>query len=454
MSVGLALATAAFVSIPVGLHCGPVRAQTVRRVPARTPLPRRTEPRVPTPAPGFVVPGTNTPIIISGYVHHLDSSIGEDAGLGVRVIPGDPYLLKFPKRVPIIGVRGEVMLNSGAWWHTLGVNFARGSERSSASEPNGGDPIGYVPGDPNLGAGVNFGNTGSSASGDVSLTEVGLSYKAMRPFNLQNGFAWGWGPTPEEEESRKALGLEARYSYRGLDYAGHLQRDADPNNVFADVDHDLRTHRFTFGPAIYGERMLGSGWFLHGKADAQAGFMRSTLDSREITCFGCGGVSNASAYGDSKTSLAWSARAQAGIGYQWTPKLKLVIGAEAWIGNRHILDTRRNPTDEGTGIATSTETDYGVFGRIVYTSDARLKRDVMEVGRRADGIALYRYRYLWSDAEYVGVMAHEAAAVVPEAVVRGSDSYLRVDYGKLGMRLMTWDEWRGPSYAEVASAVR
>jgi hypothetical protein len=30
---------------------------------------------------------------------------------------------------------------------------------------------------------------------------------------------------------------------------------------------------------------------------------------------------------------------------------------------------------------------------------------------------------------------------MPAAVVRGPDSYLRVDYGRLGLRLQTWDEW-------------
>ena len=38
-------------------------------------------------------------------------------------------------------------------------------------------------------------------------------------------------------------------------------------------------------------------------------------------------------------------------------------------------------------------------------------------------------------------MAHEVAAVKPEAVLRGADGYLRVDYRRLGLRLQTWDEW-------------
>ena len=50
-------------------------------------------------------------------------------------------------------------------------------------------------------------------------------------------------------------------------------------------------------------------------------------------------------------------------------------------------------------------------------------------------------RYLWSDTFYVGVMAQEVERVVPDAVVHGPDGYLRVNYARLGLRFMTWDEW-------------
>jgi hypothetical protein len=73
-------------------------------------------------------------------------------------------------------------------------------------------------------------------------------------------------------------------------------------------------------------------------------------------------------------------------------------------------------------------------------SDIRLKRDV-EVGEIGNGIGLYRYRYLWSHTIYVGVVAQEVAVVIPEAVQSGADGYMRVDYGRLGPRMQTWDEW-------------
>jgi hypothetical protein len=74
-------------------------------------------------------------------------------------------------------------------------------------------------------------------------------------------------------------------------------------------------------------------------------------------------------------------------------------------------------------------------------SDVRLKRDVELLERLPNGVGLYRYRYTWSDQVYVGVMAQDVAEIVPEAVVRGADGFLRVDYARLGMRLLTWDEW-------------
>jgi hypothetical protein len=79
--------------------------------------------------------------------------------------------------------------------------------------------------------------------------------------------------------------------------------------------------------------------------------------------------------------------------------------------------------------------------RIPTVSDIRLKRDIVEVGQLPDGLHLYRYRYLWSDTVYVGVMAQEVLTIAPDAVVRGDDGYLRVDYGRLGLRLTTWDQW-------------
>ncbi len=79
--------------------------------------------------------------------------------------------------------------------------------------------------------------------------------------------------------------------------------------------------------------------------------------------------------------------------------------------------------------------------RVPTMSDIRLKRDIVALGRTQGGLQLYRYRYLWSEEEYVGVMAQEVLEVVPSAVSKRADGYLGVDYGRLGMELLTWSEW-------------
>jgi outer membrane immunogenic protein len=81
----------------------------------------------------------------------------------------------------------------------------------------------------------------------------------------------------------------------------------------------------------------------------------------------------------------------------------------------------------------------------IITSDIRLKRDIALVARLDDGLGLYRYRYLWSDTVYVGVMAQEVALDHPDAVVRDPFGYLLVDYSKLGIKLMTLSEWNARS---------
>ena len=75
--------------------------------------------------------------------------------------------------------------------------------------------------------------------------------------------------------------------------------------------------------------------------------------------------------------------------------------------------------------------------RPIAASDVRLKREIALVGRLENGLGLYRFRYLWNDTVYLGVMAQEVALIRPDAVVRSAlDSYLLVDYSRLGLPLV------------------
>jgi Chaperone of endosialidase len=87
--------------------------------------------------------------------------------------------------------------------------------------------------------------------------------------------------------------------------------------------------------------------------------------------------------------------------------------------------------------------------RLVY-SDVRLKREVMQVAQLDNGIKLYRYRYRWGDEFYVGVLAHEVAAIVPDAVFPDADGFLRVNYRQLRLRLRTYRDWQQKGHAEPA----
>jgi hypothetical protein len=77
-------------------------------------------------------------------------------------------------------------------------------------------------------------------------------------------------------------------------------------------------------------------------------------------------------------------------------------------------------------------------------SDIQLKEDIVLLGQLANGLELYRFRYKGSDhTTYVGVMAQEVQKIAPDAVHRGRDGYLTVDYDRIGVKFQTWREWRG-----------
>jgi len=74
-------------------------------------------------------------------------------------------------------------------------------------------------------------------------------------------------------------------------------------------------------------------------------------------------------------------------------------------------------------------------------SDIALKHDIMLLGRLDNGLGFYRFVYNGGHTAYVGVMAQEVRAVMPAAVTRGGDGYLRVYYDKLGIKFQSYDEW-------------
>ena len=74
-------------------------------------------------------------------------------------------------------------------------------------------------------------------------------------------------------------------------------------------------------------------------------------------------------------------------------------------------------------------------------SDIALKHDIVLLGLLDNGLGYYRFSYLGSQKAYVGVMAQEVQAVMPRAVTRGSDGYLRVYYDRLGLKFRSYQDW-------------
>jgi len=84
---------------------------------------------------------------------------------------------------------------------------------------------------------------------------------------------------------------------------------------------------------------------------------------------------------------------------------------------------------------------YRRWGWGHHWSDMRLKHDIVPVGHLANGLGLYRFSYNDSDKVYVGVIAQEVERVMPDAVRRAPNGYLQVNYARVGVPMMTWEEW-------------
>ena len=87
-------------------------------------------------------------------------------------------------------------------------------------------------------------------------------------------------------------------------------------------------------------------------------------------------------------------------------------------------------------------------------SDIRLKHDIVLLGYLDDGLGFYRFSYNGSEKPYVGVIAQEVQQIVPQAVMRGRDGYLRVNYDRLGVKFESYREWLGSGAKIPATAAQ
>lgn len=68
------------------------------------------------------------------------------------------------------------------------------------------------------------------------------------------------------------------------------------------------------------------------------------------------------------------------------------------------------------------------FGNIF--SDRRLKRNIVKIGTRPDGLGVYEFEYIWGGGRQIGLMAQEVQGVYPDAVGEAG-GYLTVNYSKV-----------------------
>jgi Chaperone of endosialidase len=90
-------------------------------------------------------------------------------------------------------------------------------------------------------------------------------------------------------------------------------------------------------------------------------------------------------------------------------------------------------------------------------SDARLKMNIRPVAMLPNGLRLYSFQYRRNPTTtYVGVMAQDLLqsenSEFRDAVVVGSDGYYAVKYDKLGLKMLTLNEWRAVS-TEFGAAI-
>lgn len=64
------------------------------------------------------------------------------------------------------------------------------------------------------------------------------------------------------------------------------------------------------------------------------------------------------------------------------------------------------------------------------SSDRRLKTDIRRLGKLANGLPVYTFRYRGKSQRHIGLMADDVERVYPEAVVTGPDGYKMVDYAR------------------------
>lgn len=138
--------------------------------------------------------------------------------------------------------------------------------------------------------------------------------------------------------------------------------------------------------------------------------------------------------------------------YNLARSLRIPYRMAARCSNAAELDEDPN-NDGGEGGEDGGESDGGGSAGAGPGSDIRLKRDIHAIGHLPNGLTLYRFKYTWSDKEWVGVMAQDVLKVMPEAVQTGADGFYRVSYRMLGLKMVSYAQWLASGAARRSAAL-
>jgi len=133
--------------------------------------------------------------------------------------------------------------------------------------------------------------------------------------------------------------------------------------------------------------------------------------------------------------------------YAWIPISGIGFGASATtsnssytVGGTWTITWRKTSNQASLGtsfvsVSASFNQMSGGFGYNYQGSDIRLKRDIVLLETRADGIKVYSFRYKTSEEYYIGVMAQDLLGTQWESAVgTGADGMYWVDYSKLPVK--------------------
>jgi hypothetical protein len=96
-----------------------------------------------------------------------------------------------------------------------------------------------------------------------------------------------------------------------------------------------------------------------------------------------------------------------------------------------VANVGQRSSSTGGGPSTAGTIASTVGGLASIFSDRRLKTDIERVDEFADGLGIYRFRYLLGKSTVLGVMADEVAKLRPWALGPRREGYATVNYGAL-----------------------